>query len=95
MISKNEIKPEARVICSNYVLLGVVDHLEGAGTIKLKRDDAGRHHFIPLEWVTSVDDQVHVGVSSDQAVEAWTDDPEEDAAPERSLRVAAEDYHAF
>ena len=80
MINCHEIKSQTKVICSNYVLLGVVDQVDGSGAIKLKRDDAGRHHFIPLEWVTSVDDQVHISLSSDQAVDAWRAAPQEDAA---------------
>ena len=30
--------------------------MEGEDTIKLKRDDEGKHHYIPLSWVTSVED---------------------------------------
>ena len=39
--------------------VGTVDHREGDRFIKLKKSDAidGRHHWIPVEWVTDVDDE--------------------------------------
>jgi hypothetical protein len=39
--------------------VGMVDHLEGTDYIKLTRSDStdGRHHWIPCDWVESVDDK--------------------------------------
>ena len=72
MINQSQIKPDMPVLCSQDGQFAVVDHMEGDDTIKLKRDDSGNHHFIPLEWVTSVDNQVHVDRSGDQAIKDWS-----------------------
>ena len=45
--------------------------MQGKDTIKLRKDDAGKHHFIPLSWVKTVDDQVHVDRPGDQAMKQW------------------------
>ena len=34
-----------------------------------------QHHYIPLEWVTSVDDKVHVDRPGKQAMQEWTTSP--------------------
>jgi hypothetical protein len=41
--------------------------------IKLTAKDApdGQHHWIPLEWVSFVDDRVHVDRPGDQAMREW------------------------
>jgi len=73
------------VVCSQNGQFAVVDHLEGKAVIKLNKDDSGQHHYIPLTWVTSVDDKVHVDRSGDEAMKAWATSPDElaelDAAP--------------
>jgi hypothetical protein len=72
MISTQQIKPNAPVLCCNDGQFGIVDHVEGA-SIKLKKDDSGQHHFIPLSWVTKVDDDaVHVDRPGDQAMREWS-----------------------
>jgi hypothetical protein len=65
------IKPHMPVVCSNDGEFAAVDHLEGSDTIKLTRDESGRHHYIPLDWVTRVDDKVHIDRPADQAKEKW------------------------
>lgn len=40
--------------------------------IKLTRDESGQHHYIPLEWVTSVDDEVHIDRPREQAMKEWS-----------------------
>ena len=47
------------VVCSENGQFAIVDHLEGRDQIKLTKDKAGEHHYIPLTWVTAVDDKVH------------------------------------
>lgn len=74
MIDSNQIKPHMPVVCSNNGQFATVDHLEG-GSIKLTKDDKGTHHYIPLEWVTSVDAKVHVDRPGDQAMKDWTTSP--------------------
>jgi len=70
------IKPRMLVVDANDGQLAVVDHLEGRDLIKLTRDGRGQHHYIPLAWVTSVDDKVHVDRTNDQAMREWTTSPE-------------------
>jgi hypothetical protein len=71
MVTAQEIKPNMPVVCSNNGQFAVVDHVEGENSIKLKKDDSGQHHFIPLKWVTTIDDKVHVDRPGDQAMKEW------------------------
>jgi hypothetical protein len=71
MVSAQEIKPDMPVVCSQNGQFAVVDHVEGQDSIKLKKDDSGQHHFIPMKWVTVVDDKVHVDRPGDQAMKEW------------------------
>jgi hypothetical protein len=91
MISSSQIKPEAPVVCSNNARLGVVDHMDGKDRIKLKKDSRGLHHFIPMDWVTSVDDKVHISLADEQAMTQWTSDSMETAGSERSKKTMGVD----
>jgi len=71
MINASQIKPEMPVVCSENGQFAVVDHLEGKDSIKLKKDASGKHHFIPLSWVKSVDGKVHVDRPGEQAMKEW------------------------
>jgi len=72
MINATQIKPNTPVVCSDDGQFGIVDHLEGTDTIKLMKDGKGVHHFIPLQWVTKVDDKVHVDRPGAQAMKDWS-----------------------
>ena len=73
MINANQIKPDMPVVCSEDGQFAVVDHMEGVNTIKLKKDDQGQHHFIPMSWVTSAENgKVKVDRPGDQAMEEWS-----------------------
>lgn len=72
-VTTAQIKPEMPVVCSENGQLGVVDHMQGATTIKLKKDDKGVHHYIPLAWVRSVDTKAHLDRPGAQAMKEWTD----------------------
>jgi hypothetical protein len=74
-LAKGLIKPRMPVVCSNDDQFAVVDHLEGRDLIKLASDERGQHHYIPLAWVTSVDDKVHIDRPGDQAMREWTTSP--------------------
>jgi hypothetical protein len=74
-LAKSLIKPRMPVVCSNDGQFAVVDHLEGRDLIKLARDERGQHHYIPLAWVASVDDKVHIDRPGDQAMREWTTSP--------------------
>ena len=75
MINAAQIKPHVPVVCSENGQFAVVDHIEGSDMIKLAKDKDGKHHFIPLKWVTSVDDKVHIDRPGDQAMREWSDTP--------------------
>jgi hypothetical protein len=73
MIHENQIKPDMPVVCSDDGQFAVVDHMEGPDTIKLKKDDKGQHHFIPMSWVTSAESgKVKVDRPGDQAMKEWS-----------------------
>ena len=73
MINANTIQPDMPVVCSLDGQFAEVDHMEGSDTIKLKRDDAGHHHYIPLDWVVStVDGKVKIDRSGEDAMEQWS-----------------------
>ncbi len=71
MINAQEIKPDMPVVCSQDGQFAVVDHMDGTDSIKLKRDKNGKHHFIPLNWVTQVDNKVHIDRPGDEAMREW------------------------
>ena len=71
----SKIKPHMPVVCSKNGQFAVVDHMEGSETIKLAKDDKGQHHYIPLKWVLSVDDKVHVDRTGDEAMRDWSTKP--------------------
>ncbi len=75
MVSPQNIKPQTPVVCSENGQFATVDHIVGTDTIKLAKGKDGKHHYIPLSWVTSVDDKVHVDRPGDQAMREWKDSP--------------------
>lgn len=75
MINASEIKAKMPVLCSKNAQLGIVDHMEGSGTVKLTKDKAGQHHYIPLSWVKTVDANVHIDRPGDQAMREWSTSP--------------------
>lgn len=54
VVQSNQIQPEIPLVCSQYGQVAEVDHMEGQDMIKLENNDAGKHHYIVLSWVTSV-----------------------------------------
>jgi hypothetical protein len=83
MDTQKTIKEGMPVVCSKDGQFGVVDHLEGAGAIKLNRDDKGQHHYIPTAWVTKVDDKVHVDRPGEQVMREWSTTPPRDGQTEK------------
>jgi len=73
--ARSLIKENMPVVCSDNGLLAVVDHLEGTDAIKLAKASDGQHHYIPLTWVSSVDDKVHINRTCDQAMKDWSRTP--------------------
>lgn len=72
MVSAQEISPHMPVVCSEGGQFAVVDHIEGSARIKLAKDQSGKHHYIPLAWVTYVDEKVHVDRPGKEAMRDWT-----------------------
>ncbi len=80
MINVSQIKPNVPVVCSNNMHFATVDRMEDATAIKLNKDDNGAHHYIPLNWVKSVDDKIHLDRPWEQIEREWTTTP---VAPHR------------
>ncbi len=74
-VNPSQIKEDMPVVCSNNGQFAKVDHLDSGNSIKLKKDDKGQHHWIPLNWVTTVDDKVHVDRPGEQAMKEWMTAP--------------------
>ena len=76
MINAAEIQPEMPVICSQGGQFATVDHMEGADAIKLKKDQTGQHHYIPLSWVTSTaGGKIQVDRPGQDAMNDWMTTP--------------------
>jgi hypothetical protein len=73
--ARDLIKPHMPVVCSEDDQFATVDHIEGHSSIKLAKDEDGQHHYIPLDWVTSVDDKVHIDRPGSQAKREWSTTP--------------------
>ena len=72
----NQIQPDMPVVCSQDGQFAEVDHMEGDDMIKLKRDSTGTHHYIPLSWVTSVENgKVKIDRPGEEAMQEWSESP--------------------
>ncbi len=75
-MQSSEIIPDMPVVCSQGGMLAEVDHMEGEDMIKLKKDAAGTHHYIPLTMASSVENgQLKLNVPGDQVKQQWSDSP--------------------
>ena len=74
MDQTQNIKPHMPVLCSNDKQFATVDHMDG-NFIKLTKDDQGQHHWLPMDWVTRVDEHVHVDRPGEQAMREWMTSP--------------------
>ena len=70
--STTDIREHMDVVGSCGNRLGRVDHVEGSH-IKLTKNDSpdGLHHLIPMSWVKTVDEQVHLNKSCGEAALEW------------------------
>lgn len=92
MIPTRSVKSGMRVVCSTGIEFGKIDRLEDPATIRLARDDCGRHHYIPLTWVTAVDDEVHLDRTADQVMREWSMTPTH-VEETRDAEVLADPLH--
>ncbi|MGE0701801.1 MAG: DUF2171 domain-containing protein [Hyphomicrobiaceae bacterium] len=73
-LDKSQIREHMTVVGSDGEHVGTVDHVEG-DRIKLTRNDpaaGGEHHYIDLEMVETVDDEVHLSKTAEDAKAAAT-----------------------
>jgi hypothetical protein len=76
MANTSNIREHMPVVASDGKHVGIVDHLEGQ-QIKLTRNDPsaqGQHHYIPANWVDSIDEHVHLNKTSQEVTQQWTTD---------------------
>lgn len=74
MTKTYDIKPHMDVLGQDGAHVGTVDFLDGPGGVVLTKSDAsagGQHHVIPMEWVSEVDDKVHLNKSGADAKKDW------------------------
>ena len=77
MVDTSQIREHMPVVCSEGGQFATVDHMDKHDTIKLTKDDQGQHHWIPADWVTCVDQHVHVDQPGKQAMQEWyTQEPQ-------------------
>lgn len=76
-MDSTKIREHMPVVCSNEEQFGTVDKVDGENAIKLTQDRSGQHHWIPMNWVTRVDDKVHVDRPGQQAMREWMSTPPE------------------
>jgi hypothetical protein len=73
MAETTDIREDMEVIGSCGNKLGTVDRVEG-NSIKLAKNDpkaGGQHHWIPMAWVETVDDHVHLSKDCGEATRFW------------------------
>ncbi len=71
--SLQKVQEHQEVVGSDGVHVGKVDHVRGDRILLAKsdRDAGGHHHSIPSSWIQSVDEQVHLARTAEQAKQAW------------------------
>jgi hypothetical protein len=71
MIEANQIREHMEVVGADNHHLGKVDNVRGQEIQLTKAMAIGPHHYIPLSWVSRVDDKVHLTLTSDEAKKGW------------------------
>ncbi len=76
MADTPEIREHMEVIGSDGAQVGIVDHLDDQGRIKLAKSGSadGKHHYIDTDLVDHVDEHVHLNVTAEDAMEEWDDE---------------------
>jgi hypothetical protein len=71
----SDIQHHMDVVASCGCKMGKVDHLEG-NAIKLTKNDSpdGQHHYVPIDWVTRVDNHVHLSKNASETESGWKSD---------------------
>lgn len=75
MIDAAKIKNGMPILASDGERVGNVDHVEGSTRLKVTRQDSGahkdHHHFIPFEWISKVDEHVHLSKAGTDVKTHW------------------------
>jgi hypothetical protein len=75
MANAANIAEHMEVLSADGKHVGTVDHMEGKDKIKLTRSDPEahdeHHHFIPMDWVSDVDETVHLAKTQDEVFSQW------------------------
>ena len=77
MADTSKIKEHMQVVGSEGKVVGLVDGVEGL-SIKLTKsgpEAGGSHHYIPVDWVKSVDQQVHLSKPGADVLMEWQGHP--------------------
>jgi hypothetical protein len=71
--ARSLIKPNMVVVCSEHKQFATVDHVEFSSIAVA--DPGGMAHFIPFQWIASVDDKVHIDRPGTRAMREWKSQP--------------------
>jgi hypothetical protein len=73
MVETSQIHEHMEVVSSDDHHVGRVDHVKGdrIELAKLDLQAMGKHHLVPLAWVSRVDEKVHLNLTRDAAKAAW------------------------
>ena len=74
-MNTENIREHMKVVGSDGEHVGMVDKLDG-NSVKLAKNDphaAGAHHWIPQDWIASVDSEVRLSKPGRQARNEWRD----------------------
>jgi hypothetical protein len=70
MMNTANIREHMPVVDRDNERIGMVDHVEG-DRIKLTKDESGRHHYIPTNWVADIGENVRLGRSVADTRAEW------------------------
>ena len=74
MADIRQIKEHMEVLAADGKHVGTVDYLEGDSQIKLTKSDptsGGKHHLIPVSWVSRIDQRVHLNKNANDVTAQW------------------------
>jgi hypothetical protein len=76
----SQIREHMEVLGSDGERVGTVDRLDGDDMIKLAHTDSpdGKHHYLAVDLVDRIDEQVHLSVTAEEAVAEWEDEDEDE-----------------
>ncbi len=80
MAVASQIREHMEVLGSDGERVGTVDKLDGDDMIKLAHTDSpdGKHHYLAVDLVDRIDEQVHLSVTAEEAVAEWEDEDEDE-----------------